>query len=135
MLTKILIVEDNMVIQMFLECTIDEIENVAITTANNGEEALAIMEEEVPDLVLLDIGLNGERNGIEIAELINEKYGISIVFITGNSDQTTLERAQKANPEYIINKPIDENQLKKEILRIIFKISNRNIDKGQEYKK
>ncbi|MDX1364084.1 response regulator [Arenibacter latericius] len=127
MSTKILIVEDNMVIQMFLEFTINEIDNVVIRTANNGEEALNMMEKETPDLVLLDIGLNGKYNGIEIAEIVNEKYGIPIVFITGNSDQATLDRAKKANPEYIINKPIDEYQLKQEIVRIIAKILDRDM--------
>jgi CheY-like chemotaxis protein len=129
MAVKILIVEDNMIIQMFLENTIEEIGDNIITTANNGEEALAMMEADTPDLLLLDIGLNGKRNGIEIAELVNDKYGIPIVFITGNSDRSTLERAMKTNPKHIINKPIDENQLKAEIITIMERISNSLTDK------
>ncbi|MCM4166136.1 Protein-glutamate methylesterase/protein-glutamine glutaminase [Arenibacter antarcticus] len=120
---KILIVEDNMIIQMFLESTIKEIKNTVVLTANNGEEALAMMELDTPGLLLLDIGLSGKRNGIEIAELVNIKYDIPIVFITGNSDKCTLERAVKTRPRHIINKPIDENKLKFEIQGIIKDLS------------
>lgn len=101
-----------MIIQMLLENTINEIGGNIVRTANNGDEALAIMENDTPDLLLLDIGLSGSRNGIEIAELVNDKYGIPVVFITGNSDRYTLEKAMKTNPKHIISKPIDENQLK-----------------------
>lgn len=120
---NILIVEDNMIIQMFLEHTVQEIGNNVIKTANNGEEALKMIELERPDLILMDIGLNGEKNGIEVALVVNEKYGIPIVFITGNSDEATLEKAIKTNPVHIIHKPIDENQLKMEISAIMEKIS------------
>ena len=58
-----------------------------------------------------------------MAEIINIEYKIPFVFITGNSDVSTIERAKKTNPLHIIRKPIDENQLKAEFEVICGKLS------------
>jgi response regulator of citrate/malate metabolism len=62
------------------------------------------------------VGIAGDKDGIETAELLNEKYDIPIIFITGNSDQSTIERAKKVNPVEFIFKPIDEDRLKDKVL-------------------
>lgn len=119
---KILIVEDNFIIQMFLEEILSGIGHEVLDSADNGDDALAIIKEQNPDIILLDIGLSGGWDGIELAGIINEKYRIPFVFLTGNSDYATLEKAKSKEPLHIINKPIDEDKLKMEFDIIVEKL-------------
>ncbi|CAZ95186.1 MULTISPECIES: response regulator [Zobellia] len=114
MTTKVLIVEDNLIIQMFIEHIITNVGSTHVKTADNGEDALYIIESYMPDVVLLDIGLSGTLNGIETATFIKEKYKIPFVYITGSSDLGTLESARKTGPIHILKKPIDEYELTSE---------------------
>jgi CheY-like chemotaxis protein len=109
---KIFIVEDDMIIQMFIERILENLGLNIIGEARTGDETLAFLENERPDFILMDIGLAGNKDGIETAEIINQKYQIPIIFLTGNSDKPTLARAKKTNPIGFINKPIDEASLK-----------------------
>ncbi|WMX12192.1 MULTISPECIES: response regulator [unclassified Aureispira] len=109
---KIFIVEDDMIIQMFIERILGNLGLDIIGEARTGDETLAFLESQRPDFILMDIGLAGNKDGIETAEIINEKYQIPIIFLTGNSDKPTLARAKKTNPIGFINKPIDEASLK-----------------------
>jgi len=109
---KIFIVEDDMIIQMFIERILTNLGLDIIGEARTGDETLAFLEHSKPDFILMDIGLAGDKDGIETAEIINQKYQIPIIFLTGNSDKPTLSRANKTNPIGFINKPIDEASLK-----------------------
>lgn len=108
---KIFIVEDDMIIQMFIERIIDNLGLEVVGEARTAEEALAFLENNRPDFILMDIGLAGEKDGVETAEIVKELYQIPIIFLTGNSDKPTLERAKMTNPIGFINKPIDEASL------------------------
>lgn len=109
---KIFIVEDDMIIQMFIERILGNLGLDIIGEARTGDETLAFLEGNKPDFILMDIGLAGNKDGIETAEIINQKYQIPIIFLTGNSDKPTLARAKQTNPIGFINKPIDEASLK-----------------------
>lgn len=109
---KIFIVEDDMIIQMFIERIMSNLGLEIIGEARTGDETLNFLKTQQPDFILMDIGLAGDKDGIQTAELINQQYNIPIIFLTGNSDKPTLERAQKTNPIGFINKPIDETSLK-----------------------
>ena len=113
---KIFIVEDDMIIQMFIERILGNLGLDIVGEARTGDETLAFLENNRPDFILMDIGLAGDKDGIETAEIINEKYQIPIIFLTGNSDKPTLARANKTNPIGFINKPIDEASLKNVML-------------------
>ena len=119
---KVLIVEDNFIIQMFLEGIIVDIEGTEVEVASNGPEALSLIEEFMPDVIFMDIGLEGEMDGIQVAEVVKEKHKIPVVFMTGNSDLSTLERAKKTEPIHILRKPIDEYQLRAEFKVLTEKI-------------
>ncbi|WP_158973578.1 response regulator [Cellulophaga sp. L1A9] len=108
---SILIVEDNFIIQMFLEEILLSIGEHTVKTANNANNALLILEDYKPDVILMDIGIGPGLDGIEVAEIIKDKYRIPIVFLTGNSDESTILRAHKTNPIHFIFKPIDEGKL------------------------
>ncbi len=119
---KIIIVEDNFIIQMFLEQIISGMGHEILASTDNGDDALAMAKALSPDVILLDIGLSGGWNGIELAGNLNEKYQIPFVFITGNSDKATLENAKSKAPLHIIFKPIDEDKLKMEFKSIVEKL-------------
>lgn len=119
MALKVLIIEDNFIIQMFLEDIISGMGHDIVGTADNGDAAINIIKAKNPNLVLLDIGLSGNLNGIELAKIIKDEFGTPFVFLTGNSDKVTLEKAQRTNPIHIINKPFDEDKLKMEFAIIL----------------
>ncbi|MFT5778287.1 MAG: response regulator of citrate/malate metabolism [Crocinitomicaceae bacterium] len=113
---KIVVVEDDMIIQMFIARVLQTAGFKVVGEARKCSQVLIIVEETKPDLILMDIGLSGDKDGIETAEILMEKFDIPIIFITGNSDAYTLNRAKKVNPVGIIFKPIDENQLRERII-------------------
>jgi CheY-like chemotaxis protein len=108
---KIFIVEDDMIIQMFIERILDNLGLEVVGEARTGDETIAFLENNRPDFILMDIGLAGDKDGVETAEIINKLYQIPIIFLTGNSDKPTLERAKMTQPVGFINKPIDEASL------------------------
>ena len=117
--TKILIVEDDMIIQLFLNKVLTDAGFDVVGEARNSSEAIELASTLRPDLILMDIGLDGDVDGVGTAEEINKLMSVPIVFMTGNSDQATLERARKTNPKDFIFKPIDEDRLKRKMLEIV----------------
>ena len=69
------------------------------------DEAIAMLQTESPDLVLLDINLIGSKDGIQVAEVINQTLNIPFIFLTANSDRGTLDRAKTVNPSAFLVKP------------------------------
>ena len=72
-----------------------------------GEYAIKSVEKEKPDIVLMDIRLAGEMDGIEAAQEIHSCYGTSIIFMTGYQDEDLMERAQKLKPVAYLIKPVE----------------------------
>jgi CheY-like chemotaxis protein len=66
--------------------------------ASTGGEALRQVEQVRPDVVLMDIVLEGEMDGIEAAQVIRERWGLPIIFLTAHADPETVRRAQAAGP-------------------------------------
>ena len=114
---KIFIVEDDMIIQMFIERILANLGLEVMGEARTCDETMAFLKNNRPDFILMDIGLAGDKDGVETAELINELYQIPIIFLTGNSDKPTLNRANKTNPIGFISKPIDEASLKNVMMK------------------
>ncbi len=112
---KILIAEDDMIIQLFIARIIKSAGFEIIGKARTGKDAISITQNFMPDIILMDIGLTGEKDGIETAKTLKDQHGVSVIFITGNSDETTLKRAKKVNPVAIMTKPINEQLLVQEI--------------------
>jgi two-component system, cell cycle sensor histidine kinase and response regulator CckA len=77
----------------------------------SGEDAISGFKTHVPDVVLMDISLSGEMDGIEAANIIQESYDIPVVYLTGSTDSKTFERAMNTREcEYVI-KPFTDNDL------------------------
>jgi len=109
---KILIVEDEGITAFELETKIKRWGYVTVGTAVSVEDALKMAREMLPDLVILDIRLQGEQDGIEFAEIIKKEMDIPIIYVTAHSSDLILERAKKTVPHAYIVKPFDDKEIK-----------------------
>ncbi len=82
-----------------------------VGTAAAADEAVAKAAELTPDLVLMDIRLNGPRDGIDAAVEIRRRFNLPVIFVTANVDPLTHARAMLVSPLHIISKPIDSDSL------------------------
>jgi two-component system, response regulator PdtaR len=117
-LEKIMVIEDDMIIQLFISKGIKNAGFEITGLARSCQKALELLAKTKPDLILMDIGIAGDKDGIETAVLINKDYDIPIIFMTGNSDCLTTEKAKATNPIDILLKPIDEARLKGKLLQL-----------------
>lgn len=111
----ILIVEDEAVLAMVYLQQLRELGYQSVGLAFSGEDALAAVEQGRPKLILLDIKLRGDMDGIEVAEIIRCRHAVPIVYITAYSDAETLQRAWLTNPVCILGK-LGENA---ELVRVV----------------
>lgn len=105
------IVEDELVIARTILNTLDELGYSHCGPAINYSEAMEMLEHNKPDLLLLDIQLSGKKDGIDVAEKINELYPSPFIFLTANSDAETIDRAKKVKPHAYIVKPFTKEEL------------------------
>jgi two-component system response regulator LytT len=105
---KILVVDDEVIIAEYLKDILVSFGYSNIVLAHNKVKALKQMEEFSPDLVLLDIRMKSEFEGIEIASEISENYNTPYLFITAHSDTQIIEKALKTKPAGYITKPFKE---------------------------
>ncbi len=103
---RILIVEDEVLIAMYLAMELKQAGYEVCKQVATGEEAVIIAQEEAPDVILMDIRLAGEIDGIEAARQIQACSEIPIIFMTGYSNNAVEERARKLNPLAYCAKPI-----------------------------
>lgn len=108
---RILIVEDEGIEALALQQTLISLGYPTPEIVFSGEEAVQAVEEIVPDLVLMDIMLRGEMDGIEAAEQIRTRHDIPVVYITAYADDETLSRAKVTGPYGYIIKPFREREL------------------------
>jgi len=114
-MVKILIVENEMIIARDLQSTLNNLGYNVLAINNNGEEAVTNAGEMQPDLVLMDIKLDGKMDGIEVAKRIRDKYNIPSIYLTFYSDDVTLERAKCTEPLGYIIKPFTDNEIRAQI--------------------
>lgn len=110
-LLKIGIVEDELVIARTIVSTLDDLGYSHCGPAINYTEAMEMLYDNKPDLLLLDIQLSGKKDGIDVAEKVNILYQIPFIFLTANSDAETIDRAKKVKPHAYIVKPFSKEEL------------------------
>ncbi|EAZ81018.1 hybrid sensor histidine kinase/response regulator [Algoriphagus machipongonensis] len=118
---KILIVEDDSVSALLLQRALEKNNHEIIGIADSGEKALDILEENVADIVMMDINLAGELDGIKTTEIVNEKYDIPVVYLSASSDADTLNKVVGTNPSAYVIKPFNIRELNMVIELAIFK--------------
>lgn len=109
--TRILIVEDEKIIALDLQRRIERFGYQVIGVVSNYEDAVASAAESDPDIILMDIILGGERDGVDAALTIRERRNIPIVFLTAHADAQMVEYAKKADPFGYVLKPFKEDDL------------------------
>lgn len=118
---KILIVEDDSVSALLLQRALEKNNHVIIGIADSGEKALDLLEENQADIVMMDISLAGELDGIKTTEIINEKYDIPVVYLSASSDAETLNKVVGTNPSAYVIKPFNIRELNMVIELAIYK--------------
>ena len=109
---RIFIVEDEILIASDLESRLTGFGYSVCGQATSARQALIMIERDQPELVLMDVVLKGEMDGIDAARIIREKWGIPVVFVTAYADNERLERAKLTFPFGYRLKPIQERDLK-----------------------
>ncbi|MDP2386975.1 MAG: LytTR family transcriptional regulator DNA-binding domain-containing protein [Bacteroidota bacterium] len=113
--TTIVIVEDEFSIALDIEMRLKKMDYNVIGSTDNADSAYVLVEEESPDLVLMDIHLKGEKSGIEAAKHLFNELNIPIVFLTAQKDAKTFNEALEAEPYGYILKPFQDVDLKNAI--------------------
>jgi CheY-like chemotaxis protein len=108
---NILIVEEEQVVALDLQSSLENSGYRVVGQTGRGEEALQKAATLRPDLVLMDIGLKGDMDGTETATQIRAQLHLPVIFLTAFADEATLRRARPAEPYGYILKPFDEREL------------------------
>ncbi len=108
---RILIVENERIVAFNLQQRLTRLGYEVPSVAASGSDALRIAGETSPDLVLMDIRIDGEIDGIETANRLNSSQAVPIVFLTGHADDSTLERARATRPSGYLLKPFSEREM------------------------
>jgi len=108
---RILVVEDENIVSKDIENRLKSLGYAVSAVASSGEEAINKAEETQPDLVLMDIMLKGDMDGVECAEQIRDRFNIPVVYLTAYADDKTLQRAKITGPYGYILKPFEEREL------------------------
>lgn len=108
---KILVVEDEIIIADNICDTLEKLGYNALEPAISYTEALERIEEEMPDIAILDIELSGSKTGIDLAKKIKENYNFPFIFLTSNADSTTIMEAKKVMPPAYLIKPFTKEEL------------------------
>ena len=119
--TKILVVEDESIVAMDIKQRAEGLGYEVIGITPSGEEALEIIREDPPDLILMDIVLKGKIDGIEAAQRIHDNYDIPVLYLTAYSDEETLKRAKITEPFGYIIKPFEDRELHGSVEIAIYK--------------
>nr|WP_290226996.1 ATP-binding protein [Trichocoleus desertorum] len=111
MSAKILIVEDEKIISFDIKKSLEDSGYIVPAIASSGEQAIEKIPEFKPDLVLMDIILKGDLDGVEAAEIIRDRFDIPVVYLTAHADENTLKRAKISDPFGYILKPFEDREL------------------------
>ncbi len=109
---KILVVEDEYMLQMMIEKMIEKMGHEVAATVKSGLAAVEKVRETEPDIILMDIKIIGDYDGIETVQKIREFSDVPVLYLTGNTNNSTMERARLTEPMFFVSKPFQYNDLK-----------------------
>jgi len=117
----VLIVEDELVNAAVIEHQLRKLGYSVAGTASSGEEALELVERSKPDVVLMDIQLDGEMDGVETAITIQKKLTVPVVYLTATSDEQTIERARATGAYGYLHKPFQDRDVHSTLQLALYK--------------
>jgi signal transduction histidine kinase len=109
--TRVMVVEDERIVALNLERRLTKLGYEISSLATSGSQALQAIERDKPDVVLMDVNIEGEIDGIETASRIPNVYNIPVIYLTAYSEEATLQRARGTRPYGFLLKPISEREL------------------------
>jgi CheY-like chemotaxis protein len=109
--TRVMVVEDEAVVALHLRRELSKLGYTVAGVATNGEQALKMIDEVFPDVILMDIHIQGELDGIETATRIPRYLHIPVIYLTAYSEDTTLKRAGDTHPYGYLIKPFLDREL------------------------
>ena len=118
---RLLLVEDEAIVAADLAIRLAQLGYEVVGSANCGERALALAQQLRPDLVLMDIRLQGPLDGIEVAQDLRARFQMPVVFLTAYGEDAILQRAQAVEPLGYILKPIEDRELRIVIEMALYK--------------
>lgn len=119
--TRVLIVEDEKIIALDLQRRVERFGYQVVGLVSNYEDAVAAAADTAPDIILMDIMLSGERDGVDAALAIRERENTPIIFLTAYADARTVERVKRAEPVGYVLKPFKERELQTTLEIAIYK--------------
>ncbi|MCB0322796.1 MAG: response regulator [Bdellovibrionales bacterium] len=129
--TAIVIVEDEAVVALDIQERLEDLGYEVAGVASSGEDALRMVERTRPDLVLMDIILKGELDGIETASQVSQQFRTPVIYVTAHADRATLERAMVTEPYGYVLKPLKELELRTAIELALHKYAKEKHAEGQ----
>jgi CheY-like chemotaxis protein len=108
---RVLLVEDDMVVAWSISSILKRLGCTVVDYADNADQAIERALAARPDVIFMDIGLAGARDGIAAAREIRDHTGQSVIYLTGHADAATLKRAAETEPVSFVFKPFDEATL------------------------
>jgi two-component system, cell cycle sensor histidine kinase and response regulator CckA len=118
---SVLVVEDERIVAMDLQEELGRLGYDAYAVASSGEEAIARAAERCPDIVLMDIRIEGQLDGIETAAILRERFGIPCIFLTAHADEATVGRAKQTEPFGYLLKPVHPAELSRSLEIALFR--------------
>ncbi|MDP4173896.1 MAG: ATP-binding protein [Bacteroidota bacterium] len=118
---NILVVEDEKIVAIDIKRRLTSLGYNVIAAVSSGEKAIEVAAVHFPDLILMDIMLEGKLDGIETAQQIKDKYAIPVIFLTAYTDEKTIQRAKTAEPFGYILKPFEIRDLRSTIEIALYK--------------
>ncbi len=110
---RVLIVEDDMLLSMVEERLIKRLGFEVIGKVTKGADAIEKEEKLSPDIIVMDVSLKGDMDGIEAMETIRKKSDVPVIYLSGSGDRYSLERAKKTGFIDFLTKPVTGGDLKK----------------------
>ena len=108
---RLLVVEDDKIAAMDMQKKLQSLSYHVVAVADSGASALDIMKTQTVDLVIMDVRIRGDMDGIDTALIVQKDYGIPVVYVTGHSDSGTLSRIQDSQPFGFLLKPFGQREL------------------------
>jgi len=131
---RILVVEDERIVSMEIEDKLKALGYTVIASVSHGEEAVKIAEKERPDIILMDIKLKGEMDGIEAANKITSKINVPIIYLTAYADKNTIQRAKHTRPYGYLLKPFEIRELHSTIEMALYRsIMERRVTESEQW--
>ena len=112
---SILIVEDDIIICEDMKSSLKQLGFKRVDSVTSGEAALEKVTREKPDLVMMDIVLRGQLNGIETSEILKRDFDLSVIFLSAHTDPDTKKRTDAVQPYGYLSKPFHALELKEAV--------------------